>query len=33
MSKFKEKIEKMKNNGCLAMLAFFGSITVVFIRK
>ena len=27
----KEKIEKMKNNGCLAMLAFFGSITVVFI--
>jgi hypothetical protein len=31
MSTLKEKYERMKANGCLAMLLFFGSIAVIFV--
>ena len=31
MSKFKEKYEKMKANGSLGMLIFFGSVAIIFV--
>ncbi len=31
MSKIKETISKMKNNGCLGMLIFFLSVVVIFV--
>jgi len=31
MSKMKETYNRMKNNGSLAVLLFFGSIAVIFV--
>ncbi len=31
MKKWKENYTKLKNNGCLGMLFFFGSVAVIFV--
>jgi hypothetical protein len=31
MKKIKETYDKMKNNGCLGMLIFFGSVAIIFV--